>query len=59
MEDDGVSNANEPDKPYGYPLRIPLDLADAVRALAQKHKRSFNSEVEYALQVYVEAERGE
>ncbi len=39
--------------------RYPKALHDALVRLAKKHKRSFNAEVMWALQQYVEKEEGE
>jgi predicted transcriptional regulator len=36
--------------------RYPKDLHDALQRLAHEHKRSFNAEVMWALQHYVEQE---
>ena len=38
--------------------RYPKELYEAMVRLAQKHKRSFNAEVMWALQVYVEQQEG-
>lgn len=33
-------------------IRFPLDVLNAIRALAKKHERSFNGEVIWALREY-------
>jgi predicted HicB family RNase H-like nuclease len=38
--------------------RYPKELYEAMVRLAQKHKRSLNAEVMWALQVYVEQQEG-
>ncbi|HYB00151.1 MAG TPA: Arc family DNA-binding protein [Ktedonobacteraceae bacterium] len=38
--------------------RYPKELHEAMVRLAQKHKRSLNAEVMWALQVYVEQQEG-
>jgi hypothetical protein len=40
-------------------IRFPLDVLDAIRALARKHERSFNGEVIWALREYAERHKGE
>lgn len=38
--------------------RYPLDVLSAIKDLAQKHERSFNSEVVWALRQYINQQRG-
>ena len=40
-------------------IRFPLDVLQALRALAQQHERSFNGEVIWALRYYIQAQKGE
>jgi hypothetical protein len=40
-------------------IRFPLDVLNAIRALARKHERSFNGEIIWALREYVERQKGE
>jgi hypothetical protein len=40
-------------------IRFPLDVLNAIRALAKKHERSFNGEVIWALREYAERHKGE
>jgi hypothetical protein len=40
-------------------IRFPLDVLDAIRALAKRHERSFNGEVIWALREYVERHNSE
>jgi hypothetical protein len=37
-----------------FTLRLPDDLAEALKKLAQKEKRSVHAQVLYILQVYIE-----
>ena len=39
------------------PLRLSAEIISQVEALAKQHKRSFNSEVAWALEQYIKAER--
>ncbi len=39
-------------------IRFPLDVLNAIRALAKQHERSFNGEVIWALREYVERHKG-
>ncbi len=40
-------------------IRFPLDVVNAIRALAKQHERSFNGEVVWALRAYAERQKGE
>jgi hypothetical protein len=35
-------------------IRFPLDVLDAIRALAKQHERSFNGEIIWALREYAQ-----
>jgi len=37
-----------------FPLRIPEELIEKIKYIANKHKRSANKEMEYVLHSYVE-----
>jgi hypothetical protein len=40
-------------------IRFPLDVLNAIRALAKQHERSFNGEIIWALREYIERHRNE
>jgi len=40
-------------------IRFPLDVLNAIRALAKKHERSFNGEIIWALREYAERHKNE
>jgi hypothetical protein len=40
-------------------IRFPLEVLNAIRALAKRHERSFNGEVVWALREYTERHKGE
>ncbi len=40
-------------------IRFPLDVLNAIRALAKRHERSFNGEVIWALREYAAKHAGE
>ncbi len=40
-------------------IRFPLDVLNAIRALAKRHERSFNGEVIWALREYAAKHEGE
>jgi hypothetical protein len=39
-------------------IRFPLDVLNAIRALAKRHERSFNGEVIWALREYTATHEG-
>ena len=43
-----------------FSLRVPEELLDKIRKMAEEHKRSMNKEIEFVLEQYVNAiERGD
>jgi hypothetical protein len=40
-------------------IRFPLDVVEAIRALAKKHERSFNGEIIWALREYAARHKNE
>lgn len=42
-------------RPNPFPLRINEEVMKSIRELAEKHSRSVNGEIEFALKQYIEA----
>lgn len=46
-----------PDTSARFPVRLPTELHEPLKAIAEKNRRSLHSEVLIALEQYVEANR--